>query len=331
MAGKTRKAALAASPSTSQKGLTRKQLMGGVVFVIVAVVSFLIVRWLADPGKPVVDLARLQREQEVRRKSIDVVTRSEELIKNGQLDQAMRNIEQVTESDPHFYPAHLVLGYVFLRQGKLPLAEQATRKAHDLDPNEPAINYQLGQIEMGLGKLDSAIELLGRAIRVQKEREEPTEPRYHVTLAEALLRNGQKAMAADQLKLALSVDRKETIASASMAGGQSMTALGRLLADRREFDAAVKLLADAAEQNPDQPDAQYQVARLYYIQNQAARAVPYIDRAVTLDPSNEDYVHLRRQIHESRGGSTTRASNLPALLEQNEPEQDTTIFDVLKR
>mgnify|MGYP000036672507 CR=1 FL=1 len=307
----------------------RMVLIGG-GFVAAGVIGILVIRARVGLGPPVVDLDRIEREQDLRRQSIEGVTRSEQLIREGKIDQARQVLEQVTEADPKFFPGHLVLGFLFMRQGKLPLAEQATRRAYELEPNDAAVNFQLGQVELLGGKVESAIDLLARAIRLQKETNAPPDARYHVTLGEALLRNGQPQHAADQLNAALDIDREETVSAAAMTGPQVQVALARVLVGRQEMSDATRLFAQAAEQLPDQPDVQFQAARAYYVQGKFAQAAPLIEQAVALDPGNPTYVQLRRQIRAGQFGpsSSESAADITAVddhaaeqTEQAEQEQ----------
>jgi tetratricopeptide (TPR) repeat protein len=276
-----------------------------VAFIVAAVGGVWVIRSQVNPGPPVIDIRKLEREEDIRRQSIEKGRRCERLMREGKIDEARPLLEQVTESDPRFYPAHLMLGYLFLRQGKLPLAEQATRRAYQLEPNDPAIDCQLGQIEMMQGKYDSAIELLIRAVRLQKETGEPPEAKYHATLADALTRNGQAAHAVDQLNLALDANRRETLALAPMFSPQAQLVLAKVLVARGETSDAARLFAEAAEQLPDEAEAHYQAARAYYVQGKFAEAASLIEKAVELDPANAEYVQLRRQIRSGQFGSST--------------------------
>jgi tetratricopeptide (TPR) repeat protein len=295
-------------PATPGSGPTKprldKRLLVVAGFIVAAVGGVLIIR-SRGPGPPVVDIQKLERDEDIRRQSIEKGRRSEGLMREGKMDQARPLLEQITESDPRFYPAHLMLGFLFMQQGKLPLAEQATRRAYQLEPNDPAIDYQLGQIELMQGKYDSAIDLLIRAVRLQKETGEPAEAKYHVTLADALIRNGQAAHGADQLNLALDVNRREALALAPVLGPQAQLVLAKVLAARGETSDAARLFAEAAEQLPDEAEAHYQAARAHYVQGKFDQAAPLIEKAVTLDPANVEYVRLRRQIRAGQFGSST--------------------------
>jgi len=331
---KTRSAA-PASPGGSGKIGLHRVLMIAVGFVIAAILGVWLIRTHVGAGRPIVDVAELDRQQEIRRNSIEAVTRAERLMRDGNFEEARRIVERVTETDPKFYPGHLVLGFIHMRSGKLALAEQATRKAYELEPNDHAVGFQMGQTELLQGKGGAAIEALVRAVRLRKQTDSPPEMKYHLTLADAFLREGQPDLAADQIRTALEINRSETLAATAMLSPQVQVAVARLLLDRREVADATRLFEQAAEQVPDQAEIQYQAARAHYVQGKFEAAAPFIERAISLDPSNPMYVQLRRQISTRQFGvpETAPGVDIDALLRKNGEagEPDQALPDLFKR
>lgn len=282
--------------------------------VALAVVGILFIR--SQAGGPVVDVDALEREEDARFASLEVLGRVEELIQNGKIEEARRSLQQVTEADPNFYLGHLMLGYVFMQQGKLNLAAQATQRAYKLEPNDPAVNYQMGQAESISGNVESAIDHLARAIRLRADQNPPPPPapEYHVTLADALARAGRPDQAKRQMTLALDADRDQAIAAAVMAGPDAQVALARVLFGRKETAEAAQLFAQAAALRPDRADWQSQAARAYYVQGKFDQAASFIQRAVDLDPSNAAYVRLKQRIGQKSFGTPS--------IEIAEPESD---------
>ncbi len=296
------------------------RLMAVFLLIVVAVAGVLVIRAQVGPARPVVDVDALERLDEIRATSIEQLTRAEEMIQEGRLDEAFTTIRGVTEQDPNFALGHLMLGYVFLEQGKLPLAAEATRRAHGLDPGDPATNFQLGQIESSMGHLESAIECLARAIRIRTELELPPLPEYHITFADALARNWETERALRQMERALEADRAATLSAVSMAGPAAQMALARVLARRQEMSEAVRFFAQAAHAAPDRPDWQYEAARAYYVQGKFDQAAAYIQRAVDMDPTNPRYVRLKERISQKGYGSDDPLA-APEPAEPNEPNE----------
>ncbi|MBN1342762.1 MAG: tetratricopeptide repeat protein [Phycisphaerae bacterium] len=247
-------------------------------------------------GARILDVEALEREQAVRTASMEALTQSEELIQEGKLAEAQALVERVTESDPNFYLGHVMLGYLYMQMGKAPLALQVTQRALALEPDDPTVNYQMGQAESLMGNLDSAIDHVAKAIRVREKLNLPGAPEYHITLADAFARSGQPRLAAQQMETALEADRSGAIAAAEAAGPEAQAALARVLLKRQEVAEGARLYARIAMERPDRADWQYQAARAYMVLGRFDQAETFIEKAVDLDPSNAAYVQLKGQI-----------------------------------
>ncbi|MBC2745320.1 MAG: tetratricopeptide repeat protein [Desulfosarcina sp.] len=67
--------------------------------------------------------------------------------------------------------------------------------------------------------------------------------------------------------------------------------LGLLLAEKKAFDAAVIYLGDAAAGLPQRTRIQYNLALLLKRLNRKVEAETALNRALTVDPSNPDYLY----------------------------------------
>lgn len=315
MARRTRETQFDRAPSPAPIG---KTLLIVAAFVVAAVAGVLFIRSRVGPSRSVVDVEALERLDTIRTASIDAVQRSEQLIRDGKIDEAVRLLQQVTESDPNFYLGHLMLGYMFMHADRLPLAAKATRRAYQLEPGDFAVNYQMGQIELLEGKSESAVEFLSRAIEESSRLGVPPAAEYHMALADALTRSGQSAQAGHQMELALGADRQGAIQAAATAGPAAQVALGRALVRQGDVEEAARLFARAAEQRPDRADWHFLAARAYFVQAKFAQAAPLIQKAVDLDPTNASYVRLKQQIDSKQSGRPPEPIAEP-LLDFQEP------------
>jgi tetratricopeptide (TPR) repeat protein len=275
---------------------TAKTLIGMAVIVVVAIVGVIVIRSQAGPGRRVVDVEALAQQEQIRNVSLQRIAQCEDLMSDGKMDEAVQLLQQVIVEDPNFYIGSLLLGYAYMRLGKLPLADQLTRRAYALEPNDFAVDFQMGQIEVLLGQMDFAIDHLTQAIRLRREAGQPPAPEYHITLADAYARNRQPELAADEMEIALNANREEATKAAGAAGPQAQIALARAMVRRKEMAEAARLFAQAAEQQPDRAEWQFLAARAYYVQGKFEQAAPFIQRAIDLDPSNGAYVQLKRKI-----------------------------------
>lgn len=301
----------------------RKTVMVTAALVAAVVAGVLVIRAQIGPGRPVVDIDAVERQEDIRAATFDKVTRAEELLADNKPEQATRLLLEVSESDPGFYLGHLMLGYLYMQTGKLPLAAQATQRAYELEPNDSTVNYQMGQVELLLGKSESAIEYMAAAMRLRQEAGQPPAPEYHVSMADALIRSGQPGPADDQLGRALQTDHRATLEAAQLVGPETQVALARALVKRQDTADAARLFVQAAEQAPDRADWQFLAARAFFVQGKLPQAAALIGRAVDLDPTNADYVKLRRQIAAQRTDSSDDEGETGTGLDPN-------ILDALK-
>jgi tetratricopeptide (TPR) repeat protein len=315
MARATHKPRVAPAPAPPPSGRGfRVSIPVILAFLVAAALGVWYIHTYVGPGRPIVNIAELDRQSDIRRSSIEAITRTEQLLRDGRLDEARKLAEQVTEKDPNFFPGHLVLGFIHMRSGRLPLAEQATRRACQLEPNDHAVTFQLGQVELLQGKNESAVEQFTRAIAIQERTNARPEAKYHLMLGDALIQSGRADQAVSQLKAALDIDRGETLKTAALVDPQTQIQLGRLLIDRREMVDATRLFEQAAAQVPDRAEVHYQAARAYYVQGKFAEAAPLIEKAVELDPANPTYVQLRRQVNARQFGTSETLPATPLEL-----------------
>jgi tetratricopeptide (TPR) repeat protein len=300
-----------------------KTVMVTVALVAAVVVGVLVIRAQVGPGQPVVDIDAVERQEDIRATTFEKVAQAEQLLTDNKPEQATRLLLEVTQADPGFYLGHLMLGYLYMQTGKLPLAAQATRRAYELEPTDSAVNYQMGQVELLLGQSESAIEHLAAAVRLRQEAGLPPAAEYHVSMADALIHNGQLGPADDQLASALEADHQGTLQAAQFVGPETQVALARALVKRQDTADAAPLFVQAAELAPDRADWQFLAARALFVQGRLPQAAALIQRAVDLDPTNADYVKLRRQIDSQR-------VDTPDDVEETGTDLDPNILDALK-
>lgn len=295
-------------------------LIGGLIALAVA--GVVLIRACESPGGPIVDIAALERQDEVRAVTLENLEQAHELMRSQQIDKARVLLEQTIAADPDFYPSHLLLGSVHMEMGKLNLADQATRRALELESGDPDVHYQLGVITSMMGKLDEAVEHLTTAIDLLAKLQQPPAPGYHIALADVYFRNGQSSKGYEQVKIAVQADATEAgieqaIAGAMMAGEQVKYALGGELFALGKKRHAALLFSQAADARPDIAEWQYRAARVHAQLDQHNLAREYIQRAVDLDPSNAEYVALKRDIDQALGPDNLL---MPEPSEQDEPE-----------
>ena len=124
-----------------------------------------VLQWLAEA---LVDLGRAaEAEQyalEVRRASSGpepCYLLGQARLQLGDEDGARRYWAEATARSPNYVPAIKELAQFHLRTGELEDALRWCRRAHEVEPENPAIKYLLSQIYRRLGQVDKANELTG--------------------------------------------------------------------------------------------------------------------------------------------------------------------------
>jgi len=144
-------------------------------------------------------------------------------------------------------------------------------------PRQEEIYFYLGVSYMELGRVQKAEEVLKKALRLN-----PNYVAAYFELAEVYERT---------LQLQESLETYDRIIQVDPFGEAGRIALfrrnivqGILLARSQDFDGALRLFQSAAEIDPDNPDAHYQIGRVYRRINEEVKAEEAFRKVVTLNP-----------------------------------------------
>jgi tetratricopeptide (TPR) repeat protein len=158
------------------------------------------------------------------------------------------------------------------------------------------------------GDLNGAAEHYRRAIAL-----DPYLPGAHFELAEALLEAAPNQRSAQD-------DAEKELALAQKIDGDGPKIeckLGRVAFLRGEMDGALSHYQRAYELNSSKVEANLGIARILMSQNNAAAALPYLQRAVDGDPLNEE-AHYRLAMADK------------ALQKKEEAQQELRLFQEIK-
>ena len=92
--------------------------------------------------------------------------------------------------------------------------------------------------------------------------------------------------------------------AAEATSGESpllMVGRARVLSGRGEHDAALELLEQAAELDPDLAEAQYFLSLSFFNSFRADESLAAAERAVALDPENVDHLYQVAQMYDRTG------------------------------
>jgi Tfp pilus assembly protein PilF len=155
---------------------------------------------------------------------------------------------------PDDHVAHINLGMVLFREGRLDEASAHLGAALRLVPGSPAAAGWLGQVRLAQGREQEALPLLSRALRADPARDD-----FRLALAAALRARGRAAEAATLLRAA---------PPASRARPEIQVELATALVDAGDLDGARAALRDAQQSAPD--DARL-AALMQALQERSAR------------------------------------------------------------
>ena len=218
---------------------------------------------------------------------------------------------------------HLGLGRLYAQAGRTADALSALRRAHELAPADPDVDYELGRIQSG----PAAIEHLREAAQNR-----PSWALAHEAFGEALLGAGQHDEAATALRRAIELDShlasaRSALGRAMMAAGQmddaeaairealdevpndagAVSALAELFSRTSRVEEAYQQYQHAADLNPRDPAPLLAAAELAIAQQRPVFATAFLQRVLAQNPRNApalalmgDILRGRRQIAEAR-------------------------------
>ena len=97
----------------------------------------------------------------------------------------------------------------------------------------------------------------------------------------------------------------------------ALISLGRVRIVRKDFDGAIKVLAQAVAIQPTSPQANYFLGEAYLQARLGSKAVPFLNEAIKLDPAGMAEAHLRlAALYNARGLKDKAAAEYEAFLKQ---------------
>ncbi|MFE8702227.1 tetratricopeptide repeat protein [Cytobacillus sp. FJAT-54145] len=98
-----------------------------------------------------------------------LVLLAETFIELGDEDQAMLELEKINENDASFPQALLLLADLYQMEGLYEVSEQKLLKAKSILPDEPIIEFALGELFLEQGKFTEAIKAYKQVIQTDNE------------------------------------------------------------------------------------------------------------------------------------------------------------------
>jgi tetratricopeptide (TPR) repeat protein len=218
---------------------------------------------------------------------------------------------------------HLGLGQLFAQLNRRDDALAALRRAHELAPDDPDVDYELGRLlggEDGIARLREAVAnrpnwALAHAARgdalLRAGQAEPAVEAYRAalgrdaTLAAARSGLGRALMAAGQLEQAEATLREALSQVANDAS--AATALADVLARTARAEEAYEQYRHASDLDPRNPEPLLQAAELALSQQRPVLAAGFLQRVLATHPNHAaalaamgDVARAQRQTEQAR-------------------------------
>ncbi len=134
-----------------------------------------------------------------------------ELLRQSDLDGALKQYRAELEVNPNDYTAHFYIGYLARRNGDYAHAADSLQRALALRPGDAAALLQLGLTHFLRGDLDKAQGLLESAVHNEREFMDAYVHLARLYFRKGMLAEGRQAQkTADELKIKRETARKPT-------------------------------------------------------------------------------------------------------------------------
>ncbi|WP_190274165.1 tetratricopeptide repeat protein [Geitlerinema sp. PCC 7407] len=193
--------------------------------------------------------------------------------RTGQLDQAAQICHQICDQAPSSEALHL-LGLIAQQQNRLPEALQFYQQGLTLEPDNPRLHNNFGNVLRELGQMPAAVQHYQRAIAL--------DPRYgeaYCNLGSVLHAQEQFAAAVTQYRQAL--QHKPSLLEAHYN-------LGAALQKLNQFDAALECYQRAIALQPDAPQPYQNLGTALQELGRYEEAIAAYQQAIALDPALAD-------------------------------------------
>ncbi len=305
-------------PAPPGRSKTNLWLIGGLVAgvgivlvtLIVGVVLFLVyISKSSEPGpKPVATekgKAPSSSQGERRTGAGAVVEQSRSLREKGDYESALRVVDEALAADPTSPELRVEKVEILFEQERFVESEDIVYAVLRSDPDYGPAHQCLGALQYRQGKVEEAIASQKRCLELNPEQEYACYA--HATLADIYLaqylsdREGFAARANEaemEARWALSTATRKSLEV------YPRFTLATLLIDRQQYALAreqvEKLLRDNAFRNDQERAlAYFKLALIAFFEHNYGEAAEAAERAVQLDPQNEEYQKLARSIREA--------------------------------
>ncbi len=183
-------------------------------------------------------------------------------------------LEQALSLDSDSALANTFMSLYWERQQEYEKAQSFARLAVRLNPDDPYLYSQLGNVLSKAGDLPAAQSAYEAAIRIN-----PQDPTFYRVLAQFAMENNIQIR-----ELALPAARQAV--SLDPTNPESLDMIAQVLLELQDYRSAERYLLDALQSKPDYAPACLHLGLTYVYLNQTILAHEWLNKAVQLDPGS---------------------------------------------
>lgn len=210
-------------------------------------------------------------------------------------DKAEQIYKKAIHAKPDEWLAHNNLGVFYSRHGRLEEAAQQFKRVLALAPDNVRGYNNLGGIYLYQERWEGAAAMYEQSLRVL--------PNYVAYAGLGHLRffqEGRYADAASMYSKALELNDRDYRVWASLGAAYYWT-LGARDKSRAAYEQAIRIAEEERRKNPQTASLLSHLADFYAMIGDSARALPLVERAVSLPPGNPDVMARAGEVYEQLG------------------------------
>lgn len=169
------------------------------------------------------------------------------------LDAARRTFAELFQIPPESAQAYLLTSHFAVRENLVAEGAELVRKAQEMEPRLPDVNFRLGLIALTNGALDDAVKYLRAELQAN-----PLHPMAWHYLGDVYLRTGKADQAITALQRSIWLNLRAT---------ESYLLIASAYTQQGKHVEAEQALRRAVDLQPQSYEAHFQLARLYHKTN----------------------------------------------------------------